>query len=87
MKVYKAIKARFDQERKIIMGIVVCVSAYGEWRRTYFVQTLDEFEAKEKAYEMSKMIFNCNLPDTLDEAEENESIIIEIITEVETIIF
>lgn len=68
------------------MGLVIKITAYYDWERIYFVQSLDETEAKEKAFKMFKQLVNCCLPDTLEEAEKNEGIYIEIITEVEQII-
>jgi len=68
------------------MGIVIEISAYGQWSCTYFVQCVDEDKAKRKAYDMAKDTFSCSLPDTLKEAEASDRISIKIITEVEQII-
>lgn len=68
------------------MGLVIKITAYHDWERTYFVQSLDETEAKEKAFKMFKQSSSCYLPDTLEEAEKCEGIYIEIVTEVEQII-
>lgn len=79
------------QERaRIDMGLVIRISAYFDWGRTYFVQDLDETRAKQKAYEMAKQTFGCNLPDTLEEAEAmNDTgvpICIEVLETIEQII-
>lgn len=68
------------------MGIVIRISAYGEWVRTYFVQTLDEEEAKEKAFRMFKGYMSCWLPDTLEEAEMDDGFWVEVLDTVEQII-
>lgn len=68
------------------MGLVIKITAYYDWKRTYFVQSLDETEAKEKAFKMFKQSSSCYLPDTLEEAEKSEGIYIEVVTEVEQII-
>lgn len=36
------------------MGLVIRISAYGTWDRTYFVQDFDESDAKEKAFNIFK---------------------------------
>lgn len=68
------------------MGLVVKISAYYDWEATYFVQTLDETEAKEKAYKIFKQSMSCYLPDTLEEAENNDGIYIEIVTTINHIL-
>lgn len=69
------------------MGLIVKVVAYYEWQTTYFVQCMDEQEAKEKAFRMFKQTVSCYLPDTLEEAEKNEdSFYIDIITSIDQII-
>lgn len=69
------------------MGLVVEVIAYYEWSCTYLVQTLDETEAKEKAFKMFKQQASCYLPDTLEEAEEDDGISIKVVAKVEHILF
>lgn len=69
------------------MGLVVKINAYYDWSCTYLVQTLDETEAKEKAFRMFKQSASCYLPDTLEEAENDDGISIEIVAEVEHILF
>lgn len=68
------------------MGLVIKISYCYYWERTYFVQNMDETEAKERAFKMFKQTMNCCLPDTLEEAIKDDSFSIEIITEVEQII-
>lgn len=68
------------------MGLVVKISAYYDWEATYFVQTLDETEAKEKAYKIFKQSMSCDIPDTLEEAENNDGIYIEIVTTIDHIL-
>lgn len=68
------------------MGYVIRISAYYDWICTYFVQTSYEEEAKRKAFEMAKGTFSCCMPDTLSEAEKNESICVLVLAKVEQII-
>lgn len=68
------------------MGLVIRISAYADWERTYFVQELDAIEAKRKAFDMFKKTMSCYLPETVEEAEVDDCIIIEAIGEVEQII-
>lgn len=68
------------------MGLVVKISAYYDWEATYFVQTLNETEAKEKAYKIFKQSMSCSLPDTLEQAENNNNIYIEIVTTIDHVL-
>ena len=68
------------------MGLVISISAYLDWGMTYFVQSMNEEEAKEKAYKMFKQTVSCLLPDTLDEAENSENICIEVLATIGQII-
>lgn len=68
------------------MGFAVKVSAYFDWSCTYFVQTPYKEEAKRKAYEMAKGTFSCYMPKTIEEAENDEGICIEVLAEIERII-
>lgn len=68
------------------MGLVIKISFGYKWERIYFVQTLDEEEAKEKAFKMFKQLMSCYLPDTLVEANKGEDFYIEVVTTIEQII-
>lgn len=68
------------------MGLVIEISFCYDWYRTYFVQNLNEKEAKEKAFKMFKQTMSCYLPDTLEEAIKDDSFSIEVIAEIEQII-
>lgn len=68
------------------MGLVIKISFSYKWERTYFVQTLNEAEAKEKAFKMFKQLMSCYLPDTLAEANKDENFYIEVVTTIEQII-
>ena len=68
------------------MGIVIVIKVGYTWERTYFVQSMDEQEAKEKAYKMFKQTMSCSLPDTWEEAENDEDFFMEILATVEQII-
>lgn len=68
------------------MGLVIKISYCYDWERIYFVQDLNIERAKQKAFDMFKNTTSCWLPDTLEEAEKDDSFVIDIITEVEQII-
>lgn len=72
---------------ELCMGLVIKISAYYDWEATYFVQTLDKQEAKEKAFKMFKQTASCFLPDTFEEADKNDNIYIEVVAEVDTVLF
>lgn len=68
------------------MGLVIKISFCHNWNMTYFVQNIDETEAKRKAFKMFKQTTSCCLPDTLEEATKDDRFFIEILAEVEQII-
>lgn len=69
------------------MGIVIKIIFGYRWERTYFVQSLDKEEAKEKAFKMFKQFTgSCSLPETLNEAEQDDGFVIDILAEVEQIV-
>lgn len=68
------------------MGLVIKISAYGDWERTYFVQSMNKQEAKEKAFKMFKQTMSCYLPNTLEEAEKDDGFYVDVIAEIEQII-
>ncbi len=68
------------------MGLVIRIDYCYDWNRTYFVQDINEEEAKEKAFKMFKQFMSCHLPDTLEEAVKDDRFSIEVIAEVEQII-
>jgi len=67
------------------MGLVIEVSYSCDWYCTYFVQSLNEEEAKEKAFKMFKQTKSCYLPDTLEEAIK-KGFYIKVVAEVDQII-
>lgn len=68
------------------MGLVIEIRFCWDWKRTYFVQSMDEIEAKEKAFKMFKQTSSCYLPETLVEAIEDDRFSIDVLVEVEQII-
>lgn len=70
------------------MGFVIKINVCDKWIRSYFVQEIDEELAKEKAYYMFRKTMSCYLPDTLEEAEQNNNynLSIDLIEEVDQII-
>lgn len=67
------------------MGLVIEIWYSCSWHRTYFVQEMNEEDAKRKAFEMFKNM-SCRLPNTLEEATKDDSFIIEVVAEVDQII-
>lgn len=63
------------------MGLVIKISYCYDWERIYFVQDLNIERAKQKAFDMFKNTTSCWL-----EAENDDSFVIDILTEVEQII-
>ncbi len=68
------------------MGFAIKISAYGIWESTYFVQGANELRAKKRAYEMFKETVSCVIPDTIEEAEQDGCIYIEVLATIEQII-
>ena len=68
------------------MGLVIEIYYCCDWERIYFVQDLNRERAKQKAFDMFKNTMSCWLPDTLEEAENDDRFIINVLAEVEQII-
>lgn len=68
------------------MGLVIKISYCYDWERTYFVQCMNELEAKQKAFKMFRDTNSCYLPDALEKAEEDDRFVCEVIAIVEQII-
>ena len=68
------------------MGLVIKISYCYDWEKVYFVQCMNKLEAKQKAFKMFKDTQSCWLPDTLEEAENDDRFVCEIIIEIEQII-
>jgi len=68
------------------MGLVINISYCDIWKMTYFVQCMDESEAKHKAFKMFRDPKSFNLPDTLEEAEKDDAFLCEVVATVEQII-
>lgn len=69
------------------MGFVITIKVCSDWERTYFVQSMDEQEAKEKTFKMFRQTMSCWIPDTLQEAEEaDEGFYMEVLAIVDQII-
>ena len=68
------------------MGLVITINAYYDWELTFFVQSYDETEAKEKAYKMFRQSAGCYVPDTLEKAEQDECISISIVAKVDNVL-
>ena len=68
------------------MGLIIRISAYGDWDRTYFIQDLDIDDAKEKAFKIFKQTMSCYVPYTLEEFENDDGVCIEVIAKVDQIV-
>jgi len=55
------------------MGFAVTVRRYSDYQMTYFVQETNEERAKQKAYQRAKETFDCYMPETLEEFEQQEN--------------
>lgn len=69
------------------MGIVIRIDYFPKWGATYFVQTLIEQEAKERAFRMFKQEMSCYLPDTIEGAEQEECFLLEVVARVDCVLF
>ncbi len=68
------------------MGFAIMISFSYKWERVYFVQECDEQRAKEKAFNMFKGTMGCHLPETLEDANQNDGFYIETLATIEQII-
>lgn len=55
------------------MGFAITIRRYSDYRTTYFVQETNEERAKQKAYQRAKETFDCYMPETLEEFEDQEN--------------
>lgn len=56
------------------MGFAITVRRYSDYQMTYFVQETNEERAKQKAYQRAKETWDCYMPETLKEFEQQENI-------------
>lgn len=68
------------------MGFAVTVRRYSDYKMTYFVQETNEERAKQKAYQRAKETFDCGMPDTLEEFENDYFGDIEVVAKIGQII-
>ena len=69
------------------MGFAVTVRRYSDYQMTYFVQETNEERAKQKVYQRAKETWDCYMPETLEEFEQQEDIgWIEVDAKIEQII-
>lgn len=57
-----------------------------DYERTYVVHSLSKLEGKQKAFKAFKESTTCNIPDSLEEAEKDESFLIRFISKADGII-
>lgn len=68
------------------MGFTIRIYRYSDNEMTYFVQETNEERAKQKAYQRAKETFNCGMPDTLEEFENDYFGGIEVLAKIGQII-
>ena len=69
------------------MGLVVKICAFYDYEMTFYVQTLDEEKAKEKAYQMFREYYNnLRIPTLIDDIKDDE-IYIDIVATVDCVLF
>lgn len=68
------------------MGFAIRIYRYSDNEMTYFVQETNEERAKQKAYQRAKETFNCGMPDTLEEFENDYFGGIEVLAKIGQII-
>lgn len=55
------------------MGFAITVRRYSDYQMTYFVQETNEERAKQRAYQRAKETWDCYMPETLEEFEQQEN--------------
>ena len=68
------------------MGFAIRIWRYSDNEMTYFVQETNEERAKQKAYQRAKETFDCGMPDTLEEFENDYFGDIEVVAKIGQII-
>lgn len=68
------------------MGFAITIWRYYDNEMTYFVQETNEERAKQKAYQRAKETFDCGMPDTLEEFENDYFGDIEVVAKIGQII-
>lgn len=68
------------------MGFAITIWRYSDNEMTYFVQETNEERAKQKAYQRAKETFDCGMPDTLEEFENDYFGDIEVVAKIGQII-
>ncbi len=68
------------------MGFAITIYRYSDNKMTYFVQETNEERAKQKAYQRAKETFDCGMPDTLEEFENDYFGGIEVVAKIGQII-
>lgn len=68
------------------MGFAITIWRYSDNKMTYFVQETNEERAKQKAYQRAKETFDCGMPDTLEEFENDYFGDIEVLAKIGQII-
>lgn len=68
------------------MGFAVTVRRYSDYKMTYFVQETNEERAKQKAYQRAKETWDCYMPETLEEFENDYFGGIEVVAKIGQII-
>lgn len=68
------------------MGFTITVRRYSNYQMTYFVQETNEERAKQKAYQRAKETWDCYMPETLEELQQENLGWIEVDAKIDQII-
>lgn len=68
------------------MGFAITIWRYSDNKMTYFVQETNEERAKQKAYQRAKETWDCYMPETFEELQQENLGWIEVDAEIEQII-
>lgn len=68
------------------MGFAITIWRYSDNEMTYFVQETNEERAKQKAYQRAKETWDCYMPETLEELQQENLGWIEVDAEIGQII-
>ena len=68
------------------MGFAITIWRYSDNEMTYFVQETSEERAKQKAYQRAKETWDCYMPETLEELQQENLGWIEVDAKIDQII-
>lgn len=68
------------------MGFAITIWRYSDNKMTHFVQETNEERAKQKAYQRAKETWDCYMPETFEELQQENLGWIEVDAEIDQII-